>query len=40
MTDLQQLVISGGILTTLIIIAGVLLTWSWKRDNGELHKTK
>jgi hypothetical protein len=39
MTDLQGLVISGGILTTLII-AFVLVTMGWKRNNEEPHKTK
>jgi ABC-type uncharacterized transport system involved in gliding motility auxiliary subunit len=39
MIDLRDLITSTGILTTLLIIAGVLLTWSWRRDRKEeLHK--
>jgi hypothetical protein len=40
MTSVQDLITSTGILTTLIVIGGVLLTLAWKRDDEKLHKTK
>jgi hypothetical protein len=40
MIDLRDLITSTGILTMLIIIAGVLLTLAWKRDSEEAHKSK